>query len=139
LRRNSIPTSFNVARACLLEKFDMTSATDTPKKKTPSLGILDGEFTPEGYLRVTKLDRFGSLAKAGSSAGDIVKEIDGTIPHTRDQLQALVAATTVGQTVPILIQRGSKTFRVPVKMRSLKQLSISLNDVGGALERKIAP
>jgi S1-C subfamily serine protease len=60
----------------------------------------------------------GPAATAGVKQRDLIKAIDGTKTSTMEQVQAIVAARSPGQTVTVDVQRGRATRRVAVKLGS---------------------
>ncbi len=80
----------------------------------------------QGVLVIKVVD--GSPAdRAGLKAGDVVQKVNGQEVTTADQLQNIVEATTVGNTVQIDLKRDGRNQNVSVEAGSYP---VELNQQG---------
>jgi S1-C subfamily serine protease len=90
---------------------------------------------------VKRVDRFGSVAKAGIVAGDEIVGLNGarlTNPPEKCVLE-VITKVGVGGTVTVNVMRNGARVDIPVVLRAKRALNLDLEEVSEVLERKIAP
>ncbi len=85
---------------------------------TPELARSFGLKKTEGAL-VAGVMADSPAARAGIERGDVILEYNGTHIDSAHQLPALVAATAIGKTVPITVQRGGNTKTLSVSVQEM--------------------
>ncbi len=106
-----------------------------------NLGELGGEWTPEGY-KFTKLNKFGSVAKAGVAVGDVLLSVQGEAVREGMSFPELIAPLVkvgVGGKVVYNVLRAGKAMDFTVKLTKKRTLNFDIEEVDADLERKIAP
>ena len=95
------------------------------------LGVMIQRITPELMKSFSLKDDKGALvadvpegspaAKAGIKRGDVITEFDGKPVTDWSELPPMVAATSVGKTVPVKVIRDGKTKVFEVKIGELQE------------------
>ncbi|MFN8624372.1 MAG: DegQ family serine endoprotease [Candidatus Binatia bacterium] len=85
---------------------------------TPALAKSFGLTQAEGAL-VADVTPDSPAARAGVERGDIIVEYNGTHIGEAHQLPGLVAATTIGKTVPITVRRKDSTEHLSVTVAEM--------------------
>jgi serine protease Do len=85
---------------------------------TPELAHSFGLEKTAGAL-VAEVTADSPAAHAGLERGDVILDYNGTHFDSAHQLPALVAATEIGKTVPITVQRGGKTKTLSVTVKEM--------------------
>jgi serine protease Do len=85
---------------------------------TPELARSFGLEKAEGAL-VAEVTADGPAARGGIERGDVILDYNGTHIDNAHQLPALVAATEIGETVQIIVQRGGKTRTLSVTVKEM--------------------
>ena len=95
--------------------------TETEKEITTDLGLTVQTLTPdlaeqfnwsrdEKGVLITGVDPGGAGAEAGLRRGDLIKEIDRQEIKTTEDYQRILGKTKKGESVLLLIKRGTRTF-----------------------------
>jgi len=95
--------------------------TETEKEITTDLGLTVQTLTPdlaeqfnwsrdEKGVLITGVDPGGAGAEAGLRRGDLIKEIDRQEIETTEDYQRILGKTKKGESVLLLIKRGTRTF-----------------------------
>ena len=71
-----------------------------------------------GGLAVSGFDRGSSAAAAGLKVGDVLLSADGAALARSADLQRLVWARKIGDTINLVIRRGNQRFKLPVTLRA---------------------
>jgi C-terminal processing protease CtpA/Prc len=102
------------------------------------LGDIEAAMTEQGW-ELKKLNKFGSLAKAGALVGDIVAVIGGKPIANDFALNMMVMMEAgIGATVKFGIIRKDKKLVLNVKLKKRRTLSFDIDEADVDL-RKIAP
>jgi predicted metalloprotease with PDZ domain len=119
----------------------VNASAAAPAAPAPSLGVADSSITERGTIHVSKLDKFGSAAKAGLLAGDEILAINGTsLPASPiEHLIEVITRTGVGGTVNLRVSRQGSLIEIPVTLRAKKTVMLDLEEVNEVLERRISP
>ena len=105
-----------------------------------NLGLLAVEYkSDEGAWMLKKLNRFGSLGRAGLVNGDVVLSMNGHAPRTAEEATQLIAQAGAGGTIVYRVRRSNQYFDLPVTMLKKRSMSFDLDELGTELENKIAP
>ena len=91
---------------------------------TPDLAQSFNLPKPEGAL-VANVEKEGPALKAGILRGDIIDKFNGTPVQDEHQLPELVAATPIGDTVPVEVIRNGKRQTIQVKVAELKEQQLA--------------
>jgi putative serine protease PepD len=83
----------------------------------PLLGVYIGDANGAGAT-ISKVTPQGPADSAGVKAGDIVTAIDSTPVTSASDLEAAIAADTVGQKVTLTITRAGASMTIPVTLGS---------------------
>jgi serine protease Do len=97
------------------------------QKLTPELAESVGADGTRGAL-VASVTPDGPAAKAGVKAGDVITRWDGKPVDEPGTLSTLVAATTIGKTVPVELRRDGKPQAVEVKVEKLADDEVASDD-----------
>ncbi len=122
-------------------KQQSTPQTST-KSGLPLLGVRTFEPNADGGFSIGKLDRFGSCAKAGLVAGDVVVAVEGELLGTDSPAQraeGLCQGVGPGGSVTIRFHRDGAAQELAVPLREKKKLNLDIKPLTEVLERKIAP
>ena len=106
-----------------------------------NLGLQEFNATAGGAV-VQKMDRFGSLAKAGVQVGDELLSIAGHDLHGADVAKVMDECcehNAVGSTVQVRLRRNGQEQDVPVQLMAKKAMQLDIDEESEVLERKIAP
>ncbi len=87
---------------------------------TPEIAESLGINTAKGVL-VAEVDPNGPAKTAGMQAGDVILQYDGKDIGERYSLPRLVADTTIGRTVPVVIKRGDARKTLNVTIANLEE------------------
>jgi serine protease Do len=87
------------------------------EEMTPELALALGMPSPKGSI-LTALAAGGPAATAGLQVGDVVLRFGDRTPRDTRELKRLIAVTTEGQIVPIVVLRDGQehTFQVTIKL-----------------------
>jgi serine protease Do len=87
------------------------------EEMTPELALALGMPSPKGSI-LTALAAGGPAATAGLQVGDVVLRFGDRTPRDTRELKRLIAVTTEGQIVPIVVLRDGQehTFQVAIKL-----------------------
>jgi len=97
------------------------------QKLTPELAESVGTDGTHGAL-VAAVTPDSPAANAGMKAGDVITRWDGKPVDEPATLSTLVAATSVGKTVPVELKRDGKTHDVEVKVEKLADDEVAADD-----------
>lgn len=104
-----------------------------------NLGIGEASSNASGLV-LTKVDKFGSLGKAGVQANDVLVSFAGKKIESAAQAQQLADQAGVDATLTASIVRNGKPMDVSVKLRAKKKaLKLDIEEMDEVLERKISP
>jgi len=111
------------------------------QKERPNLGLQEFNAT-SGGATVQKMDRFGSLAKAGVQVGDELVSIGGhdlAGADTAKVMDECCDRNVVGSTIQVRLRRNGQEQDVPVQLMAKKAMQLDIDEESEVLERKIAP
>ena len=126
----------------------MNQLIETGKVTRGWLGVLIQQVTPElkehfklgsteGAL-VAEVDESGPAKKAGLRRGDVIVEYRGEKIEDTNHLRNLVAATEIGTTAELKVNRDGKLTTLRVKIGELPEAEAALGQhFGGDLEREL--
>ncbi len=104
-----------------------------------NLGDLEGEKHPQGWL-FQKLNKFGSISKAGLFAGDVLTAVDGhsVVDIRWPAYMTILKEAGVGNTVKFDVLRAGQPMSFNVKLKQRKTLAFNIGEADHDL-RKIVP
>ena len=76
------------------------------------------ELDIENGVVVTEVDPEGAAAAAGITSGDIIVSFNRKKVNTVEELEELVSQVTMGQSVPLLVQRGDSPLFLALTMKN---------------------
>lgn len=110
------------------------------------MGVMPDE--DEAVARIASVSRGSAAEKAGLLANDVIKTINGKEVKGRKQLVDTIHAYQPGETVELIVQRGTEELNVRVTLMSLSQIAHNdrgqpdraefQNNLGGALSERRA-
>jgi len=93
----------------------MTTLTPELKKQINEDPSSNLEVKEERGILIFRIERSSPAAQSGLKAGDVIQKIGGRSVETAEQVQQVVEASTVGNDLPVEVNRNGQTVTVNVK------------------------
>jgi serine protease Do len=111
----SVQATGKIVRPYLGVRFQLVNAQ---VQRLNNLTVDYGAFLVSTNNQAAVLEN-SPAAKAGLRAGDVILQFDGKRIDDSNSLTRLIAASKVGQTIPLLVQRGDQQITVQVVLEEL--------------------
>lgn len=99
----------------------------------------DAKFAIDGTCRMTRVNEFDSLGKAGIVDGDEIIAMNGVPMGGFNWFMLEIEKLGVGATPTLRVRREGVEMDVPVELLKKRKLNFDIDEAQVDLERRIAP